>query len=145
MYSKLFQAVSGAFVALVSQRVLDAVTSMVDGASSLSKEEAIHVERSINSQALAAAIFVRWGVSGLASAYHFGVISVADFAAYVVVNESYRLPATSVSRIQQLEAQANESGFVETILSTPSDFAKLTTDPTITQQMYTYLLNATQQ
>lgn len=126
-----------ALAAILSDRLISAVNGLLTGAESLSPTEQMSLNRTINSQAIAAAVFARFGVSGLASAYDAGIISVADFAAYVVKSESYRISPANVGRIKDLEEKAKDSGIFNSAFT---DLAEVTTDPDSVARMYGYLL-----
>jgi hypothetical protein len=139
MLKSILSAAGSAIETLITATVLTRLSKILEPTESASAEVQDQVERSVKSQLLAAAIFARWGVSGLASAYHLGLISVAEFAAYVVMGEAYRLPATSNARIAQIEGEAQESDVIGTLLGT-FHLDESATNPQIIAQMYTYLL-----
>lgn len=139
MYS-LFRKFGTAFVAIVSDRVVQAVYDMIETASANADEEnKALIERVASSQALAAVIYARFGVSGLATAYDYGVISVADFAMYVVKGLAWRISPVSADKVKELEDKARDTGFWAQSFN---DLSDVTTDPSSVAAMYSYLLSS---
>jgi gamma-glutamylcyclotransferase (GGCT)/AIG2-like uncharacterized protein YtfP len=136
---QLFKSAASALAVLIGERIVDRVSVMLtramDGGGSMPELQSL--EKVANSQAMAAAVYARFGLSGLASAYDAGIISVVDFAAYVVKGESYRIAPMSVDRIKTLEGEAVDANVFSSAFS---DLADVTTDPEGVQTMYAYLL-----
>jgi len=134
---KLLTALGTALASILGDRIITAVEKMLSGSVSLNATEQASLDRTVASQALAAAFYARFGLPGVASAYDAGLISVVEFAAYVVKGEAYRITPANQGRVQDLEDKAKGTSLFS---SSFSDLSEVTTDPDGVARMYGYLL-----
>jgi len=144
MILKLLTSFGTVLATILGDRLITKLESMlqVEAGSTITDEMAEKLDVSLQSQALAAVIFSRFGISGVATAYDAGVIALSDFAAYYVKNASHREAPISASRILDLESQSVGTNALESLFSFKS-LEDLTTDPVAVQKMYTFLLSST--
>lgn len=128
-----------ALAAVLSDRVITYLQGMLEGSENLSLNAQAALDTVVSSQAVAAVVKTRFGIPGLATAYDFGIISEADFAAYVVMAASYRIAPASESRILSLEEEAGEQSLLS-FMPSGKTLADLTTMPENVAKMYAYLL-----
>lgn len=142
MYKALLSRFGTAVAALLGDRVITYLIKMLDGSENLNDAGKAALDQQLSTQTLAAAIFARFGLSGVAVAYDEGIISIADFALYVVKNDSYHVAATGPDRIAELESDETRGSFFATLFPSSLDLTTVTTDPMAVSKMYTYLLAA---
>lgn len=106
---------------------------------SIDETTASAIELSIRSQALAAVVYQRRGISGLASLYDAGAISGVEFALYNVRDAAYRLPPSSDERIISFEDSLKGQALYDVSFQNDS-IESNTTDPDNVRRMYTYLM-----
>lgn len=137
---QLLRSLGTAFAAILSDRLVAAVWDMVqpawDAADDANKAQ---IARVVASQGLAAVIHARYGLSGLATAYDYGIISVSDYAAYIVKGLSWRISPVSPEKIIDLENRARDNGFWAQSFTS---LEQVTTDPASVASMYSFLLSS---
>lgn len=129
-----------AVVAILGDRLITKVLDMAKGVENLSASEKEQFEEALRSQLLAAVAYERFGISGVATLYDAGAISVSDFNLYRVKAESYRLPGAQDSRIAQIESKEEGGAFgFSALIGGSIDLPAQTNDPEAARKMYTYL------